>query len=207
MTQKIKVYYKELKPDNIINLDQPAFYKEFTSLHRYTLLPQAVHDTVNSLYIDQFDAATGHWTDLEQSIQEQGIVYPIVVATGIPRLRDPGEVPAYLRPTDSKFWLVCENSGGGRIMLAKKLGINIAAVINDRVQLYEGQAEMALRQLVSVTHGLKNIDLVDRIGINFPILPKIHLTKKIEEWHYAEDRSRVVTGIIADYVIPELRNL
>lgn len=206
MSQKIKVYYRELDPKTVINLDQPAFYREFTSLHKYSRLPQNVHDEVNRQYIEQFDTATGHWTALENSIKEQGIVYPVVISTGIPRQRDPSEVPAYLRPTDSKFWIVCEGSGGGRIMLADKLGLKIPAVINDRVNLYEGQPEMRLQELVQKTHGLKNIDIVDRVGISFPILPKIHLDS-VEETHYAEERSRVVTGIIADYVLPELRNL
>ena len=113
---------------------------------------------------------------------------------------------AYLRPTDSKFWIVCESTGGGRIIIADKLGLKIPAVINDRVNLYEGQQERRLQELVQKTHGLKNIDIVDRVGISFPILPKVHLDN-VEETHYAEERSRVVTGIIADYVLPELRNL
>ena len=63
MTQKIKVYYREIDAKSIINLDQPAFYREFTSLHRYNQLPELVHKRVNDLYIEQFDAITGHWTD------------------------------------------------------------------------------------------------------------------------------------------------
>lgn len=207
MTQKIKIYFKELDARSIINLDQPAFYREFTSLHRYIQLPEYVHKHINELYIQQFDAATGHWSDLENSIRENGIKYPVAVCTGIPRLRDPAEIPAYMRPRDSKFWIVCENNGGGRILTAIKLGIPVPCVINDRVNLYEGQQEMKLQELVMRTHGLKNIDLVDRIGLTFPILPRIHLTSDIEDTHYAVERSRVVTGIIADYIIPELRNL
>jgi hypothetical protein len=207
MTQKIKVYYREIDAKSIINLDQPAFYREFTSLHRYNQLPELVHKRVNDLYIEQFDAITGHWTDLEASIKESGIMYPCVLSTGIPRLRNPAEIPNYLRLTDSKFWIVCESSGGGRILIAKKLGLIVPCVVNDRVNLYEGQPEMKLQELVQRTHGLKNIDLTDKIGISFPILPKIHMKDEIPEAHYAEERSRVVTGLIADYILPELRNL
>ena len=207
MNQKIKVYYKNLDPRIIINLDQPAFYREFTSLHKYVQLPIESHEEVNRLYIEQFDAITHHWTDLADSITERGILYPVVVSTGIPRLRNPGDIPHYLRSADSKFWLVCENSGGGRILTAKMLGITVPAVINDRVDLYHGQEELKVDELIEITHGLKNIDITDRIGLNFPILPRSHLTQPVGESDYAEERSRVVTGLIADYILPELRNL
>ena len=100
-----------------------------------------------------------------------------------------------------------EQSAITQAVAAKMLGITVPAVINDRVDLYHGQEELKVNELIEITHGLKNIDITDRIGLNFPILPRSHLSRPVGESDYAEERSRVVTGLIADYILPELRNL
>lgn len=176
MPQNIQVLYQELNPDSIINLDQPCHYEEFHRMAGYSeLLTSSFGQEINDTYFAEMDRRVGHWTKLLDHISHWGIVYPIVVSTGVPKIRKPGLVPKEYRYTDSKFWINCETQGGARILAAKKLGIKIPALINDHVGLFPKVKPIKVRNLPDYGLDLEEIYISATYGVQIRHYPRIHL--------------------------------
>jgi len=91
-----------------------------------------------------FDDITGHFTDLEESIKEKGILTPVNVESGPPR-------GSYLKPfhfppeqqKDLSQAIFSQMFGGSRLTLAGKLGIEkVPAVIHDYANLFPNAVEV-----------------------------------------------------------------
>jgi hypothetical protein len=91
---------------------------------------------IQDLYIKYFDAATGHFTSLEQSLLKDGFHAPVNTITGLPRdmyLRN--ELPLKSIPTEDQpnpnNVLLTHTFGGSRTIIAQRLGIDIPCLIYD----------------------------------------------------------------------------
>lgn len=197
MSSQVKVYFEQLRPESIINLDQPCYYEEFYDLQGYDQSDQEIFDKINTMYLDFMDRYTGHWSRLLEHISKWGIIYPIVINTGVPKQRPLGSIPKHLRSTDSRFWLLCETQGGGRIMAAKKLDINVPCLINDHVDLFAGQKPMTMRELAKQCHGLEQIYVSQGFGVRINDFPRVHLD--ISDTEYQHYRFEAINMITEEY--------
>ena len=92
----------------------------------------------------EFDRLTGHFTVLESSIKERGILSPIMIESGPPR-------GSYLKPFhyppeeqgDLSQALHTHIFGGSRLTIANKLGIKkISCVVYDYANVFPGTVEI-----------------------------------------------------------------
>lgn len=195
MSKQVKVYLAQLRPDSIINLDQPCHYEEFHEIPGYIQNSQSTFDRINDLYIDFMDRYTGHWSRLLEHIDKWGIIYPIIINTGLPKQRPLSSVPMDLRGTDSKFWMNCESQGGLRILAAKKLGIRVPALINDHVGMFEGEKPATMRELALHCKGLDQIYVSQSFGVRVNCYPRIHLDISDSEYlHYKFEAIHHITN-------------
>ena len=92
-----------------------------------------------ALWIEKFDQLTGHFTQLRESINKDGILSPISVVTGPWRSWKTGYYVDDQRPfpSDKETWT--SPFGGSRLMVAIELGIKtISCVVHDYLYKYEG---------------------------------------------------------------------
>ena len=93
-------------------------------------------------WTEEFDKITGHFTDLEESIKEKGILIPINVDSGPPR-------GTYLKPhhffpgTDLSTALVTKMFGGSRLTIANKLRIEkVPCIVYDYANMFPDAPEV-----------------------------------------------------------------
>jgi len=194
MKQQVQVYFTELNPDAVINLDQPCHYSEFQNL------PVSKYQDVNNEYIEFMEHNIGYWSNLVEHIGRWGILYPIVVNTGVPKIRPFGLIPKEKRCIDSKYWMVCEHIGGLRLLAAQTLGIKIPALVNDHVGLFKNQKPLTIKELSGICVGIDEVQISASFGVHIPHCPRVHI--EIEEGTYAEYRSAAITTIMANH--PEM---
>jgi hypothetical protein len=197
MANQVKIYHSQLRPDSIINLDQPCHYEDFHELPGYLYNTVETFDQINERYLYYIDILTGHWSRLLEHIEKWGIIYPIVVNTGLPKNRALSSIPLSYRATPSKFWTVCEDQGGLRILAAKKLGLRLPAIVNDHTGMYNNKAQITMRELASRTEGIKQIYLSPRTGLKIGEFPRIHLDISDEEYLHCKHEAVQLT--ISEY--------
>ena len=195
---QVKVYFAQLRPESIINLDQPCHYEEFHDQAGYIYNSNKTFERINQLYLDYMEEYTEHWSRLLTHITDWGIRYPIVVNTGVPKIRPLSSVPIDVRATNSKFWMTCEQQGGGRIMAAKKLGITVPAIINDYVGLFEGQTPITMRELARLCQDLDQIYVSHDFGVRINDYPRIHL-QDISCAEYAHCKFLAIKNVYNEY--------
>ena len=105
--------------------------------------------TIAEVWVEEFDNITKHFSRLEESIKEHGILSPISLVSGPPRdqyLKNiknslDGFPPA--AGADTKQILYNQPFGGSRIMVAQKLNIkNIPCVVHDFSDLFPEAEEV-----------------------------------------------------------------
>jgi len=199
MYNTIQVYYQELNPNSIINLDQPCHYNEFHNLPGYLETgSKETFDVVNSLYFEKIDQCSEHWSRLLDHISRWGIIYPVIVNTGLPKFRPLRSVPKEYRNTDSKFWMICEQQGGARILAAQQLGIKVPAIINDYVGLFKNQKPLVISDLHNLCNGVEEVQLMASAGVKIPRYPRIHID--VDDIIYEECRKYVIDDIVNNYL-------
>lgn len=197
MSNQVKIYATQLRPRGIINLDQPCHFEEFYELPGYLHNSPEIFDKINERYLHHIDSTTRHWTRLLEHIDKWGIIYPIVVNTGVPKIRSLNSVPFEYRRTSSRFWTVCENQGGLRILAAEKLGIKVPTLVNDHTGLYEGQRQVTMRELAAMSEGIRQIFLSAGHGIRIGEYPRLHLN--IDDLEYLHYKNEAIQATIAEY--------
>lgn len=197
MVDSVQIYHSSIRPQGILNLDQPCFYEEFFELPGYAYHTLDVYNKINERYIYYMDRYTGHWSKLLEHIQENGIVYPAIINTGLPKFKKLSEVPAALRTTNSRYWMVCEQHGGMKILAAAKLGIKVPIIVNDYVGMFDGEDTMTMRELANSCQGLKNIFLNPATGIRVQDYPRIHLD--IDNSEYLHCKFEAISRVIEEY--------
>lgn len=184
MSGQIKIYASQLRPESIINLDQPCHFEEFHELPGYLHNDIDTFNKINERYLHYIDASTGHWTRLLEHIDKWGIIYPVIINTGLPKFRNISCVPMSVRATSSRFWMLCEDQGGLRILAAKQMNLPVPTIINDHTGLFEGQKQINMRDLAAATDGIQRIYLSAKIGIRIGEYPKLHLSMSDDEYYY-----------------------
>ena len=199
MYNNVQVYYQELNPESIINLDQPCHYSEFHNLPGYLETgTKETFDIVSALYFDKMEHLTEHWSRLLDHIDRWGILYPVIITTGLPKTRPLYSVPKEYRNVNSKFWMICENQGGARILAAQQLGIKVPALINDHVGLFQNQKPVFMRELTDLCTGVDEILISASTGVKIPKYPRVHLD--MEDSVYEECKSVVIHDIITNHL-------
>jgi len=92
----------------------------------------------------EFDNITGHFTDLEKSIQEKGILTPISCDSGGPRgsFLKPHHFPPRMQ-NNLKEAIHTNPFGGSRLTIAEKLGIeSVPCVVHDYADLFPDEPEV-----------------------------------------------------------------
>lgn len=199
MYDKVPVYFCELNPDSIINLDQPCHYPEFHSLPGYLETgTKETFDIVTELYFKRMEQFVGHWSNLLEHVGKWGILYPIIITTGLPKIRPLSSIPKEYRNTNSKFWMVCENQGGARILMAKKLGIKVPAIINDHVGLFHDRNPIIMKDLTEICAGVDEIVLSAQHGVQIKKFPRVHLD--VDDIVYEESKFIAIQDIITNHL-------
>jgi len=194
MAQRVQVYFTDLDPNAVINLDQPCHQPEFGSVSL------EIQSDINNEYIEIMDNTMGYWSHLMDHIEQWGVLYPIVVNTGLPKVRSLRTIPLDKRASDSQYWMVCEQIGGLRLLAAQKLGIRVPALINDYVGLFKNHKPLTIRELNGVCVGIDEIEISATFGVRIPHCPRVHID--VEEDIYSEYKSAAIQSILANH--PEI---
>lgn len=123
--------------------------------------------TIAEVWVEEFDNITKHFSQLEESIKENGILSPISLVSG--PMRDQylkstknslDGVPPELRIEPAQI-LYNQPFGGSRIMIAQKLNIkNIPCVVHDFSDLFP-EAEEVTRKNYSKWFDIKQYSFVN----------------------------------------------
>ena len=145
----MKLRYVEISPDKIFNWLDPfnitakwackAITGEWWS-ERNILIRKEFANT----WTTEFDKITGHFSDLEESIKEKGILTPICVDSGPPRGK-------YLKPhhftpmmqKDLSHALFTHTFGGSRLTIANKLRMEkVPCIVYDYANMFPDAPEV-----------------------------------------------------------------
>jgi len=145
----MKLRYVELSPDKIFNWLDPFNVtakwacKAITGgwwSERNILIRKEFANT----WTTEFDRITGHFTDLEESIKEKGILTPICVDSGPPRGK-------YLKPhhflpmvqEELSQALFTHTFGGSRLTIANKLRMEkVPCIVYDYANMFSNEPEV-----------------------------------------------------------------
>ena len=200
MQNQLQIHYCELNPSSIINLDQPCHYEVFHNLPGYLETgTQETFDIVNRLYFAQMEQLTGHWSSLVDHISKWGILYPVVITTGLPKIRKLKSIPKEYWATDSRYWMTCEQQGGSRILAAQQLGIKVPAIINDYVGLFHNQKPLSMRDLKELCTNVEDIVLTPDRGVRIKQFPRMHLD--IEDFVYDTCKQETIDYVINHHLL------
>jgi hypothetical protein len=123
----VHIVYKVIPASEIYNACDPSWlydvaveYKERWWDAAQDELRAVLYDT----FLNEFDALTGHYTRLRESINTHGLLNPIIVTHGKPIRRKPWSLP----PEYGDY--ICESIGGSRLIIAKELGLDVPCIVN-----------------------------------------------------------------------------
>ena len=145
----MKLRYVEISPDKIFNWLDPfnvtakwackAITDDWWS-ERNILIRKEFANT----WTTEFDKITGHFSDLEESIKEKGILTPICLVSGPP-------CGSYLKPhhftpmmqKDLSHALFTQTFGGSRLTIANKLKIEkVPCIVYDYANMFPDEPEV-----------------------------------------------------------------
>jgi hypothetical protein len=147
----MRVVYTRLPAREICNGCDPGLFFDLATELKDTWWNEK-YDPLRVLlrqwYIDLFDEATGHYTNLRKSIVKHGVQDPIIVTAGPPMRR-----AAWMLPPDCGQY-VCETIGGSRLLFAQELDLEVPCIVNDQIGI-DGEelftADEVLERFVSKT--------------------------------------------------------
>ena len=87
MRTQYKLYAMDLHPTLIFNLDAPDCQPEFFE-HKGYVDNEDLRTVCGQQYIEKMDNAIGHFKLLEESLQKNGWENPVVITTGVPKIRN-----------------------------------------------------------------------------------------------------------------------
>jgi hypothetical protein len=126
----VRVIYKEIPARKIFNANDPALLNDVAVEYRddwWNSEYDELRDNLRSWFIELFDASTGHYTRLRESIAREGIQDPIIITAGKPLRREP-----WMLPSDCGDY-ICESIGGSRLMIAQEMDAIIPCIVNDQI--------------------------------------------------------------------------
>lgn len=120
----------------VFNLTSPRWLPEASRLINDWHSPryEPLRDLIEKVYVDTFNRQTGHYAKLEDSIARDGVYNPVVLTSGPLLYRQTAELPEHVRDDGER--LVCEYVGGSRLYIARRLGLEVPAIVNDAANLF-----------------------------------------------------------------------
>jgi len=174
----MKVRYAVLHGDLIFNLTSPRYLPEisrhWTGRHpwhdaRY----EPVRTLMEQMYVDGFNAASGHFERLEADVLANGFRNPIMVSAGGLQLGRESELPP-----DLETPLVSEYLGGSRLWVAQRHGLRVPCIVNDYAHvLPEYETLHDLSDVLLKFRDKPRTGRWDDRGVYVNDLPYVHLKK------------------------------
>jgi hypothetical protein len=94
-------------------------------------------------YITRYDAWTGHFTRLEESVKREGFRNPLIVTSGPPRMKSQKGIPPELLEKPKEEWILLDGFyGGSRLYVAQKLGMEVPIIVNDWTRAFDESMEI-----------------------------------------------------------------
>lgn len=126
-------------------------------------------------YIAAMNRKTGFYDKLEESILKEGVRNPILVRCGwCPDVKIK-DLPIIMQNDSSKI-LVCDASGGSRLMIAQKLDIEIPCIITDFTGRFSSYRLLKDEEdILSVHMDEPKKVIINAHGVGIMDLPQIHL--------------------------------
>ena len=164
---------------HVINMRGPEFsytpkdWNDSNQLHRRIQAGQRLVGLMN--------AKLNFFNRLEESILVHGIANPIILTSGYPKFLTLDEIPPMLRVVPEQM-LVCEVSGGARLLIAQKHNLEVPAIVMDYVGMFDSakelQSEADIRECFQ--HKPANISKTNR-GLRTSPLPQTHLAREHQD--------------------------
>lgn len=149
-------------------------------------------------FIMRYDAWTGHFTKLTESIKKEGFRNPVIVTIGKPRVRSMKCVPPRYTKLDTKNWIFMEgNYGGSRLWVAQQLGMSIPVIMSDFPNEYPEYREIGkIDQLYNFFKDIpEKISVTRERGIEITQLPPTHMGENFDNGIVAPARELLLTEI------------
>lgn len=193
------IKYAHLNPSEIFNLCDPAYLPEITREWQ-GLYPwwspryDAVRELMRLTYVREFDEANGHYQNLLDSIQAEGIRNPVCVNVGFLLVRAVEELPPHHR---DPIPAVCEYVGGSRLMIAQRLGLMVPCIVNDPYNCTEGEVLRNAGDIVRKFADAPRTCVIDRSRAYVNHLPYTHMHDGYTLAEQSQVRARVVDAVRA----------
>ena len=149
----VKLRYVELEANKVFNWLNPqniTCWLAYYDWHKTWWEPETVErrKRFGEIWTNEFDKITNHFSKLEKSIRDDGIIYPINTATGPLRDAYLGEVvnsPIVFPPEyydDISKSIYSHTFGGSRLTIAQKHNITVPCIVHDFSNLFEDAEEV-----------------------------------------------------------------
>lgn len=144
----VALRYIELPPERIYNwLDQfnCTAWLNVKSWHDTWWEPETVslRKQFAMIWREEFDKITGHFSKLEHSIAQEGIITPVSCVSGPPRDQflnaATNNIPAHVPPEyqdNINDLIYTQPFGGSRVIFAHKFHLNVPCVVHDFSNLF-----------------------------------------------------------------------
>lgn len=136
----------------------------------------------------------GHYTRLEKSIREKGMLNPVIITCGRPLYRKPHHLPPEMRKLDPSKLLLAEGvTGGSRLYVAQKLNIPVPCIINDRVGRFDDCPKIDSKEGALQYFSNKSVDLIysRTHGIKEKVQKIVEAEHLPPEWYNTDDISKL----------------
>jgi len=160
---------------NVINMRGP----EFTYSPKSWDQPSELHRRIQAgqRLVGLMNAKLNFYNRLEESILTTGIANPVILTSGYPKFLSLEDIPPFLRVVPEQM-LVCEVSGGARLMLAQKHNMQVPAIVVDYVGMFSEAKELTSEAEIRecFQHKPANINKTNR-GLHVSPLSNSHLSR------------------------------
>tara|TARA_A100001015_G_scaffold194139_1_gene216413 strand:+ start:607 stop:1203 length:597 start_codon:yes stop_codon:yes gene_type:complete len=198
MRTQYKLYAMDLHPTLIFNLDAPDCQPEFFE-HKGYVDNEDLRTVCGQQYIEKMDNAIGHFKMLEESLQKNGWENPVVITTGVPKIRNLNIIPKKRWTEDTKSWLLCEHFGGSRITIAAKLGIPVPCIVGDFTNTIQNQETLKPTEIGNHFTTASKVSL-SNLGLIVGFAKPSHIPgMKRREWYKV--RTQIIEEISNKYLI------
>ena len=197
MRTQYKLYAMDLDPSTIFNLDAPDCQPEFLA-HKGYVDNEDLRNTCGQEYIDKMNKSMGHFDMLENSIKNNGWENPVVITTGVPKIRPLTDIPKTRWNEDTTSWLLCEHFGGSRITIVAKLGIPVPCIVCDFTETIQNKNTLKPTEIGNHFTTASKVSL-SNLGLIVGFAKPSHLPgMKRREWY--NTRTKIVDEITDKYL-------
>lgn len=186
MTKSFKIYYAVLPSTRITNCVAPG-YRHVTGANT----PEGVakRNKAQADYITSLNKKNKFYIKLEESINRDGILNPVLIQAGycteIYRKYLPEE-----HQKDLSKCLCCDRNGGSRLFIAQKLGLDVPCIISDFSSMFKDSGFEELHTKEDIFRKFKvrpkNI-IINQAGVHVGQPKQVHLEADNKWRHLLRD--------------------